>query len=194
MALPLLLLFILPMLAVLLFMLSDATSASAWGALLHHPQLMGGLALSLLTGGVASAIALFVSILIVSTAVEGGRLPWLSRGVGAMLALPHLAFAIGLSFVIMPSGLLARALAFLFSWNNPPPWVTTHDPYGLALIMALAVKECGFLIFVLLGLLAREDVRQSFDAQRSVAQSLGHGTLSIWLRLFLPQLAPTTTP
>ena len=189
MALPLILLFILPALAVLVFMLSDATSASAWGALLRHPQLMGGLELSLLTGGIASAIALFVSILIVSTTVEGGRLPWLSRGVGAMLALPHLAFAIGFSFVIMPSGLLARALASLFGWNNPPPWVTTHDPYGLALIVALAVKECGFLIFVLLGLLAREDVRQSFASQRSVAQSLGHGTLSIWLRLFLPQLA-----
>ena len=189
MALPLLLLFILPALAVLLFMLQDATSLSAWAALMAHPQLVKGLGLSLLTGGVATVIALFVSVLIVATAFEGGRISRLSRGVGAMLAVPHLAFAIGLSFVIMPSGLLARLLAPLFGWADPPAWVTTHDPYGFALVVALAVKECGFLIFVLLGILAREDVRQSFDAQRAVAQSLGHGSLSIWLRILLPQLA-----
>ncbi len=188
MSLPLILFFILPVLAVLLFMLQDAASLSAWGALLAHPQLAKGLWLSVLTGGLATLIAIFVSVLIVSCTFESGRLSRLSRGVGAMLAVPHLAFAIGFSFVIMPSGLLARLLAPLFGWASPPAWVTTHDPYGLALVAALAGKECGFLIFALLGILAREDVRQSFAAQHAVAQSLGHGSLSIWVRLLLPQL------
>ena len=189
MALPLLLIFVLPVLAVLLFMLQDAASLSAWTALIVHPQLVKGLGLSLLTGSVATGIAIFVSTLIVATAFERGQLPGLSRNVGAMLAVPHLAFAIGLSFVIMPSGLLARVLALLFGWTSPPAWVTTHDPYGLALIVALAVKECGFSIFVLLGILMREDARQSFVSQHAVAQSLGHGSLSIWLRVLMPQLA-----
>ena len=189
MALPLILLFILPVLAVLLFMLQDTTSLSAWAALIAHPQLAKGLGLSLLTGGVATAIAVFVSVLIVFMASDSGRLQRLSRGVGTMLAVPHLAFAIGLSFVIMPSGFFTRMLARPFGWVSPPAWVTTHDPYGLALIVALAIKESSFLIFVLLGILAREDVRQSFAAQRAVAQSLGHGSLSIWLRVLLPQLA-----
>ena len=188
MGLPLILLFILPVLAVLLFMLQDAASLSAWTALMAHPQLVKGLALSLLTGGAATLAATFVSVLIISAAFERDHLSRLSRRVGAMLAVPHLAFAIGFSFVIMPSGLLARLLAPMLGWASPPAWVTTHDPYGVALIFALAVKECGFLIFVLLGILGREDVRQSFNAQRAVAQSLGHGSLSIWLRVLLPQL------
>ena len=189
MALILLLIFILPAVAVLLFMLQDAVSLSAWAALMQHPQLLEGLALSLFTGALATAIATFVSTLIVISAFERGRIVSLSRGVGPMLAVPHLAFAIGLSFVIMPSGFLTRILAPLLGWNSPPAWVTTHDPYGLALVIALAVKECGFLIFAWLGILAREDVRQSFNAQKDVAQSLGHGSLSIWLRVLLPQVA-----
>ncbi len=189
MGLPLLLVFVLPALAVLLFMLQDVTSLAAWAALITHPQLVKGLAISLLTGAGSTLIAVFVSVVIVAAAFERNRLPQLSRGVGAMLAVPHLAFAIGLSFVIMPSGLLARVLALLFGWGSPPHWVTTHDPYGLALIVALVVKESGFLIFALIGILAREDMRQNFDAQRGVAHSLGHGPLSVWLRIFLPQLA-----
>ena len=188
MALLLLLIFVLPVVAVLLFMLQDATSLAAWAALLRHPQLLGGLELSLFTGVFATVIAIFVSILIVLTAFERGRISLLSRGVGPMLAVPHLAFAIGLSFVIMPSGVLARLLAPLFGWADPPTWVSTHDPYGLALVVALVVKECGFLIFALLGVLSRDDVRQSFQSQHAVAQSLGHGSLSIWLRILLPQV------
>ncbi len=189
MALPLFLIFVLPVLAVLLFMLQDTTSLAAWAALVVHTQLVKSLGLSLATGGAATIIAIFISILIVSTAFEGGRLPGVSRGVGPMLAVPHLAFAIGFSFVIMPSGLLARMVAPLFGWVVPPAWVTSHDPYGVALVVALAVKESGFLVFALLGLLAREDARQSFMSQRAVAQSLGHGSFSIWLSVFLPQLA-----
>ena len=183
------LIFVLPVLAVLLFMLQDVNSIAAWGSLLQHPQLLKGLALSLFTGGLSTAIALFVSTLIVMTAFERGRIMQVSRSVGVMLAVPHLAFAIGFSFLIMPSGLLAHTLAPFLGWTDPPAWVTTHDPYGVALIVALAVKECGFLIFALLGIPSREDIRQSFAAQRGVAQSLGHGSLSIWLRVLLPQVA-----
>ncbi len=189
MALPLILLFILPTAAVLFYMLQDSGSGATWAALFAHPQLWKGLALSLATGGLATVAALIVSLLIVASAFERGATARLSRGVGAMLALPHLAFAIGFSFLIMPSGLLARVLAPLFGWAAPPAWITTHDPYGLALIIALAVKEAGFLIFASLAILSRGDLRQGFAAQKAAALSLGHGTLSIWLRLFLPQLA-----
>ena len=74
--------------------------------------------------------------------------------------------------------------------STTPPWITVHDPYGLALIVALACKETGFLLFNLLAILSRPDVAQAFRGQRAAAQALGHGTLSIWLRLFVPQLWP----
>ena len=73
---------------------------------------------------------------------------------------------------------------------SPPVWITVHDPHGLALIVALACKETGFLLFNLLAILSRTDVAQALRGQRAAAQALGHGTLSIWLRLFVPQLWP----
>jgi len=188
-SLPLALLFVLPLLGSLALMLASAANLGAWVAVFQHPQLWGGLGLSLFTGITATAIAALVALLIAASFFERGKDTTLARGLSAMLAVPHLAFAIGLGFLIMPSGLLTRVIAMLFTgWTSPPPWVTTHDPYGLALIVALAVKESGFLLFVLTNILAREDMRQSFAAQKAAAQALGHGTLSIWLRLFLPQL------
>ncbi len=190
-SLPLALLFMAPLLASLVFLLAGAVDLGAWRALFEHPQLVGGLLLSLFTGTAATVIAAFVALLIAASFFERGKDTTLARGLSAMLAVPHLAFAIGLGFLIMPSGLLARVIADLFTgWTNPPPWVTTHDPYGLALMVALAVKESGFLLYVLTNILAREDVRQGFAAQKAAAQALGHGTRSIWLRLFLPQLWP----
>jgi putative thiamine transport system permease protein len=90
----------------------------------------------------------------------------------------------------MPSGLLARLLAPLMGWASPPAWSTTHDPYGLALTIALAVKETGFVLFNVLAALSRPDTHLTFRQQKAAAQALGHGMLSIWLRLFVPQLWP----
>jgi putative thiamine transport system permease protein len=189
--LPIAVLFMAPLMTSLAFMLMETGDLGAWQAVVQHPQLWGGLALSLFTGTVASAIAAFIAVLIAASFHERGQGGTLARGLSAMLAVPHLAFAIGFGFLVMPSGLLARAIALAFTgWSSPPLWTTTHDPYGIALIIALAVKESGFLLFVLTNILAREDVRQSFVGQRAAAQGLGHGTLSIWLRLFLPQLWP----
>ncbi|MDE2383876.1 MAG: ABC transporter permease [Alphaproteobacteria bacterium] len=185
-ALPLLLLFVAPLVASLAFMGEDALSGPAWVALLAHPQLAGGLALSFFTATVSSLLALVLALLIAAAHHERGALP---RGLSAMLAVPHLAFALGLGFLIMPSGLVARVIAVLFTgWASPPEWRSSHDPYGLALIVALVAKETVFLVFTLAGALARADLRSSFAAQGAAAAALGHGGFSIWLRLFLPQL------
>jgi len=95
-----------------------------------------------------------------------------------------LAFAIGFSFLIMPSGLIARVLGFL----SPPNFATVHDPYGLSLIVAMAAKETCFLLFILVQALGREDRRLWLSAQAAAAQSLGHGNLSITWRVLAPQL------
>jgi putative thiamine transport system permease protein len=190
-ALPLLMLFVLPLLAALFFMLADVTRRAGWHGLWQHPQLWGGLALSLGTAAAATLIAFFLGVLIGASVFERGLLARLSRSVAAMLAVPHLAFAIGLSFLVMPSGLLARLLAPLMGWASPPGWITTHDPYGFALTIALACKETGFVLFNVLAALSRPETALAFRQQKAAAQSLGHGSLSIWLRLFVPQLWPS---
>jgi putative thiamine transport system permease protein len=104
--------------------------------------------------------------------------------------VPHLAVAIALGFLVMPTGMMARLLAYPLAWTTPPDWITTHDPYGVLLVIALTLKETPFLTYVLLAHLRRDDVKLQFTRQAQVARSLGHGQGSIWARIFLPQLIP----
>ena len=187
-ALGLIALFILPTLLVLGFMLQDGFALSGWVALFEHPQFAWALGLSLFTGSVATLAALVASLFIGSLLFQRGHLHRIALPLGATLALPHLAFAVGLSFLIMPSGLIARLLALPFGWTSPPHITTVHDPYGLSLIIALAAKETCFLLFVLSQALNREDKRISLSAQVTAAQALGHGNISITTRLLTPQL------
>jgi putative thiamine transport system permease protein len=187
---PISLFFALPLTICLFYALIGALDTSAWQALFAHPQLWSGLELSIFTGATATVLALVAAIIIVAATYETATWKNLPAAMGAMLALPHLALAIGLGFLIMPSGVLARIIANIVGWQTPPNWITTHDPYGLALIAALTIKEAPFLIWIMAGLLNREDIKQIFKNQRSAATSFGHGTASIWLRLYLPQLMP----
>ena len=188
---PITLLFVLPLIASLFYALAGGFDPQAWADLFQHPQLWSGLELSLLTSIASTILATMLAALIVTAIYESPSWRKLAAITGGMLALPHLALAIGLSFLIMPSGVLARFIAALLTgWQTPPNWITTHDPYGLSLIAALVIKEAPFLIWVMAGILNREDVRQSFANQNAAATSLGHGSGSIWLRVFLPQLMP----
>jgi len=70
------------------------------------------------------------------------------------LAAPHAAMAIGLAFLLSPSGWIARALAPFLGWDRPPMWATVNDPGGVALILGLMVKEVPFLLLVILSALS----------------------------------------
>jgi putative thiamine transport system permease protein len=187
-ALPLVILFALPLIASFVFALSGLFDAEAWSALLQHPQLWPALQLSVFTGLASAALALLLAVIIIAGLYDSVWWSRLSPQIGAMLAVPHVAMAIGLSFLIMPSGFLARLVAFFAGWNTPPNWISNHDPYGLSLIAALVIKETPFLTWIIASILNREDVRRSFTGQRAAATSLGHGTGSIWMRIFLPQI------
>ncbi|MDE2445689.1 MAG: hypothetical protein KGO94_05890 [Alphaproteobacteria bacterium] len=181
-------LFLLPLLASLAFAFQSGFSAEGWAALWRHPQLWPSLWLSLATGVAGTVLALIAALLIVASLFETRFWQNLSVAMGAMLAVPHVALAVALSFLIMPAGLIARIIGLFLQWQTPPQWVTTHDPFGIALTLALVLKETPFIIWVLAGLLSREDVKLNFANQRSAAFGLGHGSGSVWLRIFIPQL------
>jgi putative thiamine transport system permease protein len=185
-ALPLFLIFLLPLALSLALILPAFADAAAFKALLNHPQFWGAARLTLFTGLVSTALSLICALMIVA-----GRIDKPPQA-GAMLALPHLSLAIGLSLLIMPTGFLARIIALPFGWASPPMWVTTQDPYGLALTAALMLKETPFLVWAFASLLNRDDLRHSFAGQRSVARSLGHESASVFLRVITPQLLKRT--
>ncbi|MGS0753368.1 hypothetical protein ACVBEH_00565 [Roseateles sp. GG27B] len=105
------------------------------------------------------------------------------------MAVPHAAFAVGLFFLIAPSGGLARVIAQFFQWTRPPDWVTVQDPYGLSLALALAIKESWFLLWVLAALLGEQAVAR----QLVMGRSLGYSRSQTWRMILWPQLLPRLT-
>jgi putative thiamine transport system permease protein len=185
-ALPLFLILLLSLALPLVLLLPAFTDLNAFRAMLAHPQFWGAARLTLLTGLASTVLSLICALIIIA-----GRTHQPPQA-GAMLALPHLSLAIGLSLVIMPAGLIARILALPLGWHSPPAWVTTQDPYGVALTAALVLKETPFLVWAFASLLNRDDVQQALAGQRTVARSLGHGRVSAFLRVIAPQLLSRT--
>jgi putative thiamine transport system permease protein len=183
-ALPLALLLLGPLASSIVLLMPGAVDATAFADLFDHPQFARSLALSLFTGIMSTALALMLSLLVIRAL--GTRA---LKGAGLYLALPHLALAIGLGLLIAPTGLLARFIAAVFTaWTSPPPWVTTQDPHGFALIAALVLKEVPFLVWAMASVLNQPELRERFQREVSVARSLGHGPASGFARVIAPQL------
>jgi putative thiamine transport system permease protein len=185
-----LLIFAAPLALSIFYAMNAIFEGAAWVALFSHPQLWPALQLSIFTGLTSAAVAALASISVVGGLYQTRWWTRLSVITGAMQSLPHAALAIGMAFLIMPSGVIARLLALMFGWTEPPSWITTHDPYGIALIAALCLKEIPFLIWIVVNILNRDDMQHLFAGQRLAAMSLGHGMSSIWLRVYFPQLLP----
>lgn len=152
--------------------------------LYNLPGFASSLRLTIGTGLAATLISLILSMGFCA-AIHGHMQPK-GRWLTPILATPHAALAIGLAFLIAPSGWIARALAPLFHWQNPPDFPSLHDPYGLALILGLVIKELPFLLLVTLSALAQLPVNQT----QRMGRALGYPSQTLWLKLIAPQVYP----
>ena len=184
-AVPLALLWALPLLLSLVLLVPAALDGAAWGAALGHPQLWPALGLSLASGLLSTLLALALCILLLAGLYNSRAWGRLQALAAAGLAVPHLAFAIGFGFLIMPSGLVARLLV---GGDAPPLWVSVQDPWGIALAVALALKELPFLLTAGFAILSRGDAALLLRQQCRAAASLGHAQGSAFLRVVLPPL------
>ncbi len=157
-------------------------SLEAWRALAEWPGLAASVALTLRVAIAATAASLATALLLA---------PWLERYgrrvaplLLALLAIPHAALSVGVSALVAPSGWLARLLATLAGWSAPPDVVTVRDPVGVAVVLALVLKETAFLLLIVRAALPRLDVAGTLR----VAGSLGHGTARAWALAVYPQL------
>jgi putative thiamine transport system permease protein len=180
-----------PLLVIAALSLSALLDAQAWQALWNDPQWLGGLAASLWTGLASTALAWWIAAALLAQGFVRQTLARVLRGLPVMLATPHAAFAIGLAFLVAPSGWLLRALSpWLTGFDWPPPWPTTQDPWGLGLIAALTFKEVPFLLWTAATQLQRDDVRQRWRAEHALAQTLGYSPRRAYWLVVWPQLAP----
>lgn len=178
----------------LLWVLSGALIASsnpeAWRNLLSNPVLVKSLLLSLWTGLASTLLAYGLTAWIISSNFTGQRLQaWVKR-LPLMLAVPHAAFAIGLVFLLSPSGWMLRLLSpWLTGFEWPPAWQTTQDPFGIGLIIALVAKETPFLLWNAATQLSRDDVQTRWQREHALAQTLGYSHSTAFWKVIWPQLA-----
>ncbi|HJV63711.1 MAG TPA: ABC transporter permease, partial [Albitalea sp.] len=183
-------LFGVPLGAALWLGVSPSLDAAAWSRLWHDSQLPSALALSLWTGAASTLIAATLTVLIVTHGAATSTWRRLQAWLAPMLAVPHAAFAIGLALLLMPSGPIARLLAPLAGWQEPPDVASVQDPWGLALIAALVLKELPFLLWNVAAQLRRAGQADEITRQLQVAATLGYSPRSAWWRVLWPQLLP----
>ncbi len=152
---------------------------------LAQPGLATALRITLVTGFAATLISLILALALVAL-ITDGTLRIIAHLLTPFLAIPHAAMAVGLAFVLAPSGWLARALAPFVGWARPPDLSSVNDAYGVALTVGLVIKETPFFILVILAALTQIPLR----AHVATAQSLGYGLGAMWAKVLVPQLWP----
>lgn len=188
-------LLVLPVLAGLALTFAPALQPGAFAALVGWPGLTRAAWLSVTTGLGATALALAVTALVLAMLHDRPAFGLLRRMLSPLLAVPHAAAALGLAFLIAPSGWIARALSpWATGWQQPPDLLTLNDPLGLALTLGLVAKEVPFLMLMALAALPACDP----DRRLLAGAALGHGRLSafalavwppLYARLRLPVMA-----
>ena len=162
-----------------------AVTLAPWRVLFRQPGIGTAIGLTLASGLGATALA--VLLVFGCCAYWAGRRPGrIGRALLApILAAPHAALAIGLAFLLAPSGWIVRALSpWLTGWHRPPDIATVQDPYGLALTAGLLVKEVPFLLLMTVSALGQLPVARTLEA----AAALGYDRASAWVKLILPQV------
>ena len=171
--------------------LRGALDLAAWQSVWADTQTWRAVGLTLITGVLASGLAMALAAWLLSHHFPGRRWSALVRALGPLLAVPHAAFAIGLAFLIAPSGWLLRAFSpWATGLNAPPPWLTTQDPWGLGLVLVLVAKEVPFLLWAAATQLQRADIAPTLQRELQVARSLGYAPQTAWWRVLWPQLWP----
>jgi putative thiamine transport system permease protein len=165
----------------------DALSLAPMRQLLDTPGLARSAALSLGTG-LAASLASLAIVLVFAAGWSGTRtFRRLARFLSPLLSVPHAAAAIGLAFLIAPSGLLVRLVSpWATGWTRPPDVLILNDPDGIAMTLGLVAKEVPFLFLMTLAALNRPHIR---DFERAGA-SLGYGRMATFFKLILPQIYP----
>ena len=167
----------------------DAVSLKPWRDLMLQPGLLSALRATLIPAFVATPVALGLAMFLVAHIAPDGQVRRdMSRITAAilswLLATPHASFAIGLAFLLAPSGWLMRLAALVAPIDRPPDLLLLRDPLGLSLAAGLILKEMPFLFFAALAALRQ----LAPGAALHLGASLGYAPGTAWIKLVAPRL------
>lgn len=159
--------------------------AHGFGTLFKWPGLPRAVGLSLGTGLVSTAISLALTLLLLAAFAGTRSFGHIRRSLAPLLSVPHAAAALGLAFLIAPSGWIARLLSpGITGWETPPNILILNDTYGIALTLGLITKEVPFLLLMALAGLPQVDA----DRRLTTAATLGYGRIAGFAFTVLPDL------
>lgn len=162
-------------------------SITPWQAIFSQGEFYSSLKLTLITGIGGPLLSLWLALSLLAWGYERPFFAKVEALLSPILAVPHAAIAIGLLFLLSPSGWLVRLFSpWLTDFERPPNWITVQDPYGLSLIFALIVKEMPYLLFVMLAAIKSMKARENIQA----CQALGYSRFTLWRKVLIPQLYP----
>ncbi|WP_051234314.1 ABC transporter permease [Halomonas halocynthiae] len=165
----------------------ESLSLAPWQALGQTPGLGKMISLSLTSGLISAALSLAIVLLFIAAFMETAVFRLVRGLLSPLLAVPHSAAAIGVAFLLAPSGLASRLLSpWASGWAQPPDYLFPGDPFGLALISGLVLKETPFLLLMCLAALPQCQASQRLK----VARSMGYSPASAFTKAVLPGLYP----
>lgn len=165
----------------------ERLTLAPWRQLFAVPGLADMARLSLVTGLASAALSLGLVVLFLGSFLHTPLYRRVQRWLSPLLAVPHAAAAIGLAFLLAPSGWVVRSLSpWATGWQYPPDFAFPGDAWGLSLILGLVVKEVPFLLLMSLAALVQCQARERL----TVARSLGYRPLTAFLKGVMPGLYP----
>ncbi|MEQ8394776.1 ABC transporter permease subunit [Thalassobaculum sp.] len=165
----------------------ETVSLDVFRALLAEPGLGRSVWLSFSVGLGSTAVAFCLVVGFVAAAGDTALFRLATRLISPLLSVPHVTLAIGLAFLIAPSGWAVRLISpWASGWERPPDLLILQDPDGLSLALGLVLKETPFLFLMLLAVLDGLPVRRTVAA----ARSMGYRPAIAWLKAVLPQAYP----
>ena len=161
----------------------EQVSAVAWQRWWALPGLAEGFRLTLVSGLGGTLLAVLLTMGWVSAAAGTRFGERMERLLAPILAMPHLALALGLLWLAAPSGVLMRLLLAPFEVLVPPQY-PLPDAHGISLAVGLALKEAPFLMLMSQTALSRLPV----TAQLQAGQALGYSIPQLRWRILMPQV------
>ncbi|MFG0607270.1 ABC transporter permease [Vibrio mimicus] len=132
-------------------------------------------------------LACFLCFMILQAAWNSRYWTTIERCLSPLLAMPHVAFAIGFAFLFDPTGLGARLLHAFVSQelgyvSDDMSWLV-NDAHAFGLIIMLTLKELPFLLLMSIPLLKQIPL----EKMHKVGASLGYQPSQFWWKCILPQ-------